>query len=199
MKKHLLSILFITAITFTSHAQFILGIKGGVNTSKLNTSNLKESPITGYQAGVFMRAGNGLFFQPEIYIGSGGGKFDFPEVGSSSPSVNSEQGSVRFTNLSIPLLVGKSFGPRNLNFRIMAGPVYTAVLDKDKNLSDNIDFIYQDFTKYKNNIFGYQGGIGIDVAAFTLDLRYEGGLTKVNNDYDQRQNMWALTVGFKVL
>lgn len=198
MRKIILSTLLLLTIAITSHAQFILGLKGGATFSKINTSDLKESPLTGYQAGIFMRAGTSLYFQPEVYIGSSGGKFDFNTSSNGAPSVTQE-GNVRFTNLSIPFLVGKAFGQRNLNFHIVAGPVYTAILDKDKNFPKNVSSTYQDFGNYKNNSFGYQAGAGFDIAAFTVDLRYEGGLTKVNNDYDQRQNLWAVTVGFKVL
>ena len=41
--------------------------------------------------------------------------------------------NVKFTNVSVPLLLGHSFGSKNLNFRLMVGPVYTYTLNKSRN------------------------------------------------------------------
>jgi hypothetical protein len=50
---------------------------------------------------------------------------------------------VTFTTLNVPLLIGKGFGGDNLNFRIMAGPVYSYVLDKNQSFSDNVTALIQ--------------------------------------------------------
>lgn len=195
MKKILLSITLLTALTISAKAQLILGIKGGANFSKLNTDNLKESTLTGYQVGFFIRGGSSFFIQPEIYLSSTGGKFNFQPTSSAGY----EEAKARFTNLNIPLLFGKSFGQKSLNFRIMAGPVYTAVLDKDLTFSQAFQNTYNDIGHYKNGTLGYQAGVGIDIGSVTLDGRYEGGLTKINQDYGQRQNLFAVSVGYKFL
>ena len=101
--------------------------------------------------------------------------------------------------MNVPLLLGRSFGSKDLNFRIMAGPVYTYNLSTNENFSANFNSAYNDFGKYNNSTLGYQAGAGVDIGAATVDLRYEGGLTKVNPNYGQRQNLWALSVGFKIL
>jgi opacity protein-like surface antigen len=93
------------------------------------------------------------------------------------------------------LLIGKSFGEKDLNFRVMAGPIYTYQLDKSGNLGDNINGAIDNFNK--SNI-GYQVGAGVDIGAITADLRYEGGLTKISDSFAKRQNLWALSVGFKI-
>lgn len=192
MKKYLLSVLLLTAVSISASAQFNLGIKGGVNFSKINTDNLSESTKTGYQAGLFARFGSALYLQPELYLSSTGGKF------TANTTTGNYNGDVKFTNLNVPLLIGKSFGGESLNFRIMAGPVYTHVLDKNENLSANLGSAYADFGDYKNSTLGYQAGAGIDIGAITADLRYEGNLTKINSNYGQRQNLWALSIGFKI-
>ncbi|MES2808624.1 MAG: porin family protein [Bacteroidota bacterium] len=191
MKKYLLSVLLLTAVSISASAQVNLGVKGGVNFSKINTDNLGESTKTGYQAGLFARFGSGLYVQPEVYLSSTGGKFN------ANTSTGTYNADVKFTNLNVPLLVGHSFGGESLNFRVMAGPIYTFVLDKSQNLSANFNTAYADFGNYKNSTLGYQAGAGVDIGAITADLRYEGNLTKINNNYGQRQNLWALSVGFK--
>ena len=40
---------------------------------------------------------------------------------------------------------------------------------------------------------------GVDFLGLTADLRYEGGLSKLNPSYGQRANIWSVTVGFKLL
>lgn len=190
MKKYVLSAVLISAICLSASAQFNLGIKGGVNYSTINNDNLKSSSVAGYQAGAFARIGGAFYLQPEVYVSSTGGHFQSND--------NSYTGNVKFTNLNIPLLLGAKFGPGNINFRIMAGPIYTSVLDNSQNLSQNFNVAYNDFNHYKKSTLGYQAGFGVDIGAITADLRYEGNLTDINTDYGQRQNLWALSVGFKI-
>jgi hypothetical protein len=194
MKKLLLSIAIITAAAFSAKAQFSLGIKGGVNFSKINTDNVSESTKTGYQAGIFARVGSSIYLQPELYLGSSGGKFAFQ---TNNNTVTTE-GKVKFTTLNLPLLIGKGFGGDNLNFRIMAGPVYSYVLDKNDNFSSAVNSAYADFGDYKKSTLGFQAGAGVDIGHITADFRYEGGLTKINENFGQRQNLWALSIGFKL-
>ncbi|WCT12403.1 PorT family protein [Mucilaginibacter jinjuensis] len=194
MKKALFSIALLVTLTFGAKAQFILGVKGGADFSRIKADNLSASTLTGYQAGIFMRGGNSVFFQPEIYLNSSGSKFTAQNGGASAGGE-----SVRFTNISFPLLFGGAFGPRNMNFRILGGPVYSAIIDKNRQFSDGFIATHPGIYNYVSNTLGYQGGIGGDIGAFTIDLRYEGGLTQINKDYSQRQNMWSLSLGFKVL
>lgn len=182
------------AVAIGAKAQLSLGIKGGVNFSKINTDNLKESTTTGYQAGLFARVGKGIYLQPELYLGSKGGQFDF----NTNNNTTVTSGKVTFTTLNVPLLIGESFGAKNFNFRIMAGPIYSYYLNRSDNFSANINAAYADFGKYNKSTLGYQAGFGIDIASITADLRYEGGLTKINDSYGQRPNIWALSVGFKL-
>jgi hypothetical protein len=192
MKKYLLSAALLIAVSISAKAQFNLGIKGGVNYSTISSDNLKTSGVAGYQAGVFARIGGGLYLQPEIYLSSSGGKF--------TSNDNTYSGKVTFTNLNVPVLVGLKFGPDNINFRVMAGPEYISALNKNRSLSDNFNTAYNNFgNAYKNNMLGYQAGVGVDLGAATVDLRYQGNFDNVNSNYNQRQNLWALSVGFKIL
>jgi len=191
MKKFLLSTALLIAVCISANAQFSLGIKGGVNYSTINSDNLKSSSVAGYQAGLFARIGTSLYLQPEVYVSSTGGHFQSND--------NAYSGNVKFTNLNVPLLVGYKFGPSNLNFRLMAGPIYTSVLNRDESVSQNFSAAYNDFGHYRSSTLGYQAGFGVDIGSITADLRYEGNLTDINPDFGQRQNLWALSIGFKIL
>jgi len=191
MKKYVLSAILLVAVSISTKAQFSLGVKGGVNYSKISSDNVNSTSVAGYQAGLFARFGGGFYVQPELYLSSKGGKFD------SSANGTNYTGNVKFTTLNVPLLLGSSFGAKNLNFRVMAGPIYSYLMDKKENFSANFAGAYADFGNYKNSTIGYQAGAGVDIGPITTDLRYEGDLTKVNDNYGQRQNIWALSVGFK--
>ena len=195
MKKCFLSVAILFAAIIGAKAQATIGVKAGVNFSKISTDNVDESTVTGYQAGLFTRFGSEWYVQPELYVASSGGKFNF----DTNNTTVTGSGKVKFTTLNVPLLIGKSFGKENLNFRLMAGPVYSYTLNKDQSFSDNVGGAYADFGDYKKSTLGFQAGGGVDFGAITADLRYEGGLTKVNESYGQRQNLWALSVGFKFL
>lgn len=191
MKKYLLSAALLIAVSISAKAQFSLGVKGGVNFSKITTDNLNESTVAGYQAGLFARVGSGVYLQPEVYVSSKGGKF------SSSANNTNYSGDVKFTTLNVPLLLGTAIGDDSFNFRIMGGPIYSYIMDKSQNFSANFNGAYADFGNYQKSTLGYQVGAGVDIGAITADVRYEGGLTDVNKNYGQRQNLWALSVGFK--
>ncbi|MCD8740808.1 PorT family protein [Mucilaginibacter roseus] len=188
MKKYLLSIALLVAGVIGAKAQVSVGAKAGITFSKINTDELKESSVTGYQVGGFARFGSDWFLQPELYLGSSGGKFESDD--------NRYSGKVRFTTLNIPVLVGKSFGQEDLNFHLAAGPIYSAILSDSRSFGDNVN---EAFRNYKSSTLGFQAGGGVDIGNITVDLRYEGGLSKVSNYFDQRQSLWALSVGFKFL
>lgn len=189
MKKYVLSLALIIAASISAKAQFSFGIKGGVNFSKINTDDFKESTKTGYQAGIFARLGGATYLQPELYVGSSGG------------NINASNGTadIRFNTLNVPLLLGHKFGSSSTNLHIMAGPVYSYIMSQDKNFSQNFNAAYNDFGKYNNSTIGYQAGAGVDILGITADLRYEGGLSKLNPSYGQRANIWSVSVGFKIL
>jgi hypothetical protein len=191
MKKYLLSAAILIAVSISAKAQFNLGIKGGVNYSTISSNNLNTSSVTGYQAGVFARLGGAVYLQPEVYLSSSGGEFKSFD--------NTYDGKVKFTNLNVPVLVGLRFGPKNLNFRVMAGPEYISKLSQNQNLSQNFNAAYNNFgNAYKDNQLAYQAGVGVDIAAITVDLRYQGYFDQANNNYNQHLNLWALSVGFKI-
>lgn len=186
MKKYILSIALLVATIAGAKAQAMLGIKGGINFSKINTDNFTESTTAGYQAGIFARVGNSWYLQPELYFGSRGGKFE--------SNNNTASGKVTFNTLNVPVLIGRklvSLG--SFNIRAMAGPIYSY------NISESTKGFAADFGEYKNSTLGFQAGAGIDIGNLTADLRYEGGLTKINEKYGQRANLWALSIGFKIL
>jgi hypothetical protein len=195
MKNYLTSLALLLVISTGAKAQFTLGVKGGVNFSKINTDNFTQSTVTGYDAGIFARIGKGFYLQPEMYLGSKGGQFNYDSNGSNTGG----QAKVRFTTLDVPVLIGESFGVSSFNFRVMAGPIYSYVLSRDASFSDNLGAAYRDLGNYNNSTLGYQAGAGVDLGNVSIDVRYESGLTSINQQYGERPNLFHISLGFKIL
>ncbi|RZK98104.1 MAG: PorT family protein, partial [Pedobacter sp.] len=189
---------FFTALTSVSYAQFNLGIKAGVNLAKLNADFASEENRLGYQVGAWARIGGGVYLQPELYFGSKGNKF-VRVVQDNGTEVTAE-GTVRFTTLDIPVLIGTKIGMEKLNLRFMAGPVISFNLDENSTFNSAFNQA-TDFDNYKDQSFAAQVGAGIDIGNFAVDLRYEAGLTNLSNSdrYKQKANLFQLSLGFKLL
>ena len=189
MKKYLLSLVILISVSMGAKAQFSLGIKAGVDLSKIDADNFNESTKTGYQVGAFARLGGATYLQPELYLASSGG------------NLNASNGTadIKFNTLNVPLLLAHRFGTAGANLHIMGGPVYSYIMSQDKSFSQNFNAAYNDFGTYNNSTFGYQVGAGVDFLGFTGDLRYEGGLSNLNSNYGQKANIWSVTFGFKIL
>jgi hypothetical protein len=196
MKKYILSLAVLLIFTVAAKAQFTLGLKAGFNVAKINGDNISETPITGYEFGAWARIGKSWYLQPEMYVGNKGGQLDFQPANSN---VEGGYARARFTTLDVPLLLGRSFGAKGFNFHIVAGPIYSYLLHTDESFSDNLTSAYHDLGNYKNSTLGYQAGGGFDLGNISIDARYEGGLTHINEKYGQRQNLWHFSLGFKIL
>ncbi|HYK77523.1 MAG TPA: porin family protein [Daejeonella sp.] len=201
MKKFILSAAILFGTTLSSLAQlpsFNLGIKGGVNYSKLKSKEdfIDANSIMGYQVGAWARLGGaGLYVQPELYLGSKGGKS--PIIIQNDGTDVETKGKVKFTTLDLPILLGTKIGPNKFNLRFMAGPVVSFIVDQ----KTTTDVAAQNVRDYKNQALGLQAGTGVDLGSLSVDLRYEAGLSKISKSpkYDQKQNLFHLSLGFKVL
>lgn len=197
MKKTLLFVVTLVVLGSSSvMAQgFAFGLKAGVNYSSIKTADdlIDQNSILGYQVGVFTRLGGLIHLQPELYLVSKGNEFvSFEdEAGNEVPN-----GTVEFTSLDLPVLLGTKLGP----LRIMAGPVISFVVDKNTDFDSAYEDV-SDFDDYKNQAIGIQAGGGLDLGKFTVDLRYEAGLSNVSESdkYNQKLNLFQVSLGFRLL
>jgi len=199
MKKVLLMVLVLVTTSMVAQAQFALGLKAGVSSSKVDINDLKGSytqiqekdAITGYHVGAFTRLKiAGLLFQPEAILSSSGGKVEVTDTGSGTEVQTTEK--FKFSRLDVPLLVGFSI----LNVaRIQAGPVASVLMEGK--------FADQDLKNSLNKAdWGYQAGIGFDFGNLTTDLRYENikrDYTQGNNSFGIGNQQVILSVGFKII
>ncbi|HEV7347538.1 porin family protein [Telluribacter sp.] len=199
IKSGLLALLLCVAAPQLSFGQakgFALGIKGGVNLSKLSMGevlttrydgngnpylgyngqvvrdNLRESydTRTGFVGGVYARFGKHLFIQPEVLVSTKGGSFEIIDNSGATPIPR--QVDVRFSNIDVPILIGLKGGP----FRINAGPMASFRIGDNQRLRDAFDqYTSGSFNDAMSQaVYGYQFGAGLDILGFSLDVRREG-------------------------
>lgn len=198
MKK----ILIAAALLFTANVAmcqiFALGIKGGLNSSKLKmkdvAATIKDdktgqemeylmedaSSGLGFHIGGFARINAlAVFIQPEIYYTNMSSNITIsPKNGSVSKE---ETDVIKNHRIDIPIIVGAKFGPARLGL----GPVASFNLKSDAKVSDEYKETFgKGLENAKNTaVFSLQVGAGLDILKkLTLDLRYEFGLSKLGDE-----------------
>jgi hypothetical protein len=193
MKKIILSAIFVLSITLVTSAQIIpsfqFGIKGGINLSQFSTSNTFSSDNqAGYLGGIWLRVGAlGFNFQPEVYYASKMASFN------SGGTTN----SITLKSIDVPALVGFKIGTFGIGGRVYTGPMASFIIGDDQTINGALGSIVH--LNFKNQNYAWQFGAGVDISMLSIDLRYEKGLTNLNNNgYDQKLNLFNLTAAYKL-
>lgn len=204
MKKSFLYVLLLM-LSYTASGQLNFGIKGAITMSSLSTDldDISEAARTGWQAGAFLRVGEKLHLQPEVYFTAKAGQLQYADQITQD---------ITFSSIDIPVLVGyKIIDPPTLNIRLQAGPGASLVTSKKFTVSaDGID-PPEPSDEFKNSFkdmnWGLQVGAGVDFLFLTADLRYELGLSNLVKDSDgnpgsmtgtMKNNVFMLSVGWKI-
>ncbi|MGM0565143.1 MAG: porin family protein [Bacteroidota bacterium] len=200
MKKGILSLALILSVSFVM-AQLSFGPKIGYTASKLSTNaeDVNEDFKNTLHFGAFARLGTKTYLQPELLYMTKGTKLGY----SLQDGVKQD---VKLNTIDIPVLVGfKLIDLKLANIRAMGGPVGSFVINKDvDNVADLDDELKGNDIKDAN--WGFQAGVGADVLSFTLDIRYEFGLSNMfdgeasdsfNMD-DIKNNTFLVTLGWKI-
>jgi hypothetical protein len=193
MKRLFVSALFLVlAISLFAQVKFDLGIKGGVNFSKisLDEDDYSAESVTKSHIGAFGRIGFGrVFIQPELYYSGKGGDVTSDLLGTFT--------SFDYKTMDIPLLLGfRIIKGKPFDLHIVGGPVFSNVTSGDLSSGGMYDKSF-----YESSYFGLQYGLGIDILFLTLDARMESGL---GNIYSQpgatsgKSQNFMLSVGFKI-
>jgi hypothetical protein len=194
IKKLIILSVFVLGATLTTQAQFNLGIKGGVSSSRVDFKNpstnftqfTEEGKITGFHAGVFARLNVvGILLQPELLLTSSGGTFNMPDDAGGTTVQE-----IGFTNLDVPILVGYKLG----FLRAYVGPVASVMINTEYSLED-----YKE--AFNSTNWGYQIGTGVDISRITADVRYERlsrPYTDASGNVDFRNKQVILSLGYKL-
>lgn len=192
--KTLVSIAFAMMIATTAMAQpkFDLGVKGGVNFSKisLDAEDYSSESVTKSHIGVFGRVGwDRVFIQPELYFSGKGGDV--------TSDVSSTISSFNYKTFDVPILLGAKVIKGNLlDLYVLGGPVFSNITKDD--VSGGVIF---DESYYTKHYMGIQYGVGIDMLFFTIDARMENGLGEFysHSGNNAKNNAFMLSVGIKIL
>jgi hypothetical protein len=199
MKKITLLFTLILGTTLFASAQVIpsfgFGVKGGVNLATFSTDGntaFSSGNRAGFNAGVFARIGAlGLNLQPELYYASK----------SSTSTNNGVTNTVTFNSIDLPVLLGFKFGALGLGAHLHTGPLVSFMINKDQSFSGAFTNVAS-VRDYKNQNLAWIFGAGVDIKSISIDLRYEKGLSTLNSNdgnYQDKLNLWNLSIGFNLL
>jgi hypothetical protein len=178
--KNIILLLGIVAINYISFGQRIdIGIKGGVNFSKLEIPDIKTSNKTGYHFGGYSLFKFGkLGLQPEIIFSQQGSKVDL--------------GNWDTKYINIPIIVKLYLAA---GFNIQAGPQFGFL-----NMAELDGNSIEDDLKKSDVSLGL--GLGWDTpVGLKLDARYNLGLTDNSDDpaYETiKSQVFQLSLGFRI-
>jgi hypothetical protein len=201
MKKVIIVILLIAfGAAVQAQGIFSLGPKVGYNSYKLTTNmdSVQASIKNSFQIGAFMRIGSKFYFQPEANYQVSESTLN-QTIGTTVQSQD-----VTLKSIKVPALIGwKLINKSAFNFRLMAGPALTFILDKKLDPSQMDEFWpIQSVEDIKNSAWSVQMGAGMDVFFLTMDVRYEMGINNIYNgssEVDMKNNMFNVSLGFKFL
>lgn len=194
MKKLILSAFFLVlAVSLFAQVKFDLGVKGGVNFSKVSfdADDYSAESVTKSHFGVFGRIGwDRIFIQPEFYFSGKGGVV--------TSDLTSTMTSFNYKSMDIPVLLGiRVIKGKIFDLHVVGGPVFSSISSEEINGSNLLDKMF-----YEDNYFGIQYGLGIDVLFLTFDARMENGIGKLYSDptfaVAGKNQTFMLSVGFKI-
>ncbi len=201
MKKSVI-IIFLIFFSYCAQSQITFGPKIGFTASKLTSDKeiLKNDFKNSLHYGVFLRLGNKLHLQPELLYMTKGASIKYNLT-------NGIEQNIKLNTIDIPLMLGvKLINLWLLNVRIYGGPVASFVINKDiTHTSDLIDVLPQK-ENIKDLLWSMNIGAGVDLKMFTLDIRYEFGMSDIIQDKkfpnfditDVRNNAFLLSLGIKI-
>ena len=187
------------------HAGFGIGLRGGLNFSRVPSGKSAETDqyryhalsesYTGYHLGVMGQfVFPGFYIQPELLYSRTGQEMRVEHREGDQPD---EFFTQKYDHLVIPINMGAKLGPLKLG----AGPVFSMLLDDRNDLTTGMVFDQdlRDFT------MGFQVMIGVNISSLVVDLKYEGSLTNLGErfstngstvSFDTQPRQILLSIGF---
>ena len=189
----ILVLLFTSFFSNAQESNLKFGVKGGVNFSNLSKDNAEDNKmLTGVNLGLFAKLPitNSIAIQPEIYFTTKGSKLTYNNVfvdGTANFDLN---------YIEVPILLVLNVTD---NFNVHIGPYASyLVSSKVKNVSDISFYNFEsninsdDFNKFDT---GIAAGVGIDMRALSIGLRYNFGLIKVGKERDYNGTTYTFPDG----
>lgn len=152
----------------------------------------------GFHIGAYSRISiSKLFVQPELLFTSSGGT-----ISIQSGTAPKEIQELNYNKIDIPIMAGMKLTDF---FRLQAGPTFSLLLNNDEGALNALTDAKQN---YQNSQVGFQIGAGLDLGKLSIDLKYEGSLSKLGSsleigdqsfDTDMRNNLLMVMIGINIL
>ncbi|MBQ8760038.1 MAG: PorT family protein [Bacteroidales bacterium] len=220
MKKVLVlfAALFMATIANAQISPITFGPKVGYQTTKLSLDeNVIKSDFKGNMAfGVFARLTiKNIVLQPELLYFKSGKVFEVSALGDNwglNNLIPNPTFTINQSNLALPVMIGYQFlDIPIIKMRANVGPVFYFALGKAQYSMNGEDIPLPVESATENMTMGAALNLGVDIWKLTLDINYSLGLTDVFDDElefagyevdlgdDTKQNIFTVTLGFKIL
>jgi hypothetical protein len=193
MKTKLFFVAAFLIFSSAAMAQFNIGVKGGVNISKVDDKAFRDEFTYGYHLGGFAEVGLGkrLKIQPEVLWNQINTRADtaFSNIYSNALDFSNYK-DVKLNYLSIPVLLSYKLG--NVLY-LQAGPQFGILLNQDKTLLENGK------EAFSKGDFSMLGGVQLNVSKLRLSGRYFVGLNNISeiDDNSKWKNQgFQISAGF---
>lgn len=214
MRKTVFIFAILFVVSICASAQLHFGLKAGYNSTlnlksfddldpQYNLEKLNGELSNGFHAGVFVRLGKKVYFQPELLYAMQKNEYELTlaDVNQSADALAKKM--VKISTVDVPLLVGVKLLDKNLvNLRIFAGPKFRlnagSSIDWENVSTTNIERLEGDF---KSANVGLEAGAGIDVLMFTLDARFNLMKDMYQADWQTKPDMnsnLVISLGWKL-
>lgn len=180
----------------TAFAQFDLGVKAGVNITKIDGQSFKDQFKYGYHLGGFAAIGLGKKFgiQPEVLYSQNTLRVD-------SSYTNLYQGvfaggltNVKLNYISIPVLLNYKLIGKFLT--LQAGPQFGILIDQSRSILQNGG------DAFKKGDFSLLGGVQVKLGPLRVNGRYVVGLNNISditNDNKWKSQGFQVSAGIALL
>ena len=171
---------------------FQLGVKGGVNITKIDGKSFSDEFNYGYHAGAFaiLKLSDHVQLQPEVLFNQYNTKVD---TAFSNVFNTKNLKDVKLNYLSIPLILDLT-PAKFITFQV--GPQFGVLLDKHKNLFENGK------DAFSSGDFSMVGGVQLNLGGIRVSGRYVVGLSNINDagNTDKWKNQgFQLSAGFRII
>jgi hypothetical protein len=189
--------ILLLVIAASSMAQVKLGIRGGINASRMKSDTreiitphptddsyyrltVPKYAMVGYHVGLIGQIQLFNFFiQPEALYMVTRNDINIYDLNSADPT-DADPVTWQMNRIDFPVLLGLKLSA----FKIGVGPVFTFVISDDSDLKRITQYDMQ----LNKATVGFQAGIGFDIKKFTIDLKYEGSLSDWSDDINLGNN-----------
>lgn len=193
MKKLLLSVVAIFALTTVTNAQNIGAVLGG-NIANVSVDNLTTDSKFNFTIGLFAEfmLSDKLGIQPELIFSGQGFKFDEEDIIGSGLFIELKQ---KLTYVNVPVLVNYYVVE---NFYLQAGPYLGFLTNAEQNVSGSLGILGGDNKdSFESTDFGVSIGAGFKVEKFNLGFKYQLGMSEIQSASNMKNRVLNISLGYR--